>query len=156
MVHEVLRKEMTVTEIDDKQRIFAILYECFKSDYELVQKWHIIAPDSIKNCAQRTFDDLMRCENLKFYSVYYGQVLIGYFGIEVYGGSSFLTGFMVQKEQRTKDNLVAFWDIIITAFKGGMFFSGVWSKNERAKQYLLNRGGQVVESNEDITLLKFN
>ena len=108
-----------------------VLLECFESDSELLEKWHIESGTSLDNCINRTYNDLQEC-NVSFYVLKDNDKIIGYFGIE---NNNFLTGFFLKLEYRTKDNILEFWNIVDSKFEGN-YMIGVYKKNEPAVEFL--------------------
>ena len=70
-----------------------ILEECFKADQELLDKWHIESPNTLKKCVNRTYRDLRNCPDFCFMKIVEDGKLIGYFGMEERDDMEFLTGF---------------------------------------------------------------
>lgn len=118
------------------------LMECFSSDPELCEKYHVEAPASLEDCVERTNNDLLgEMENgYRFFRVEKSGDLVGYFGREHLLGSNILLGFFVMPRYRNKLNLKEFWRTIKEHFEGEDFYIGIYSKNTRAENFLVKQG----------------
>lgn len=127
---------LKVTIVDDYKNI---LKECFESDNDFVSKWHNEAGNGLESCINKTYSDL-KCLNLKFYSLYNSNDLVGYFGKELVGSVLFLTGFFIKPEYRNNKYIKIFWDTVHKEFEGKTFFVGIYDKNIPAKKFLIRNG----------------
>lgn len=131
------------------------LTECFATDKDLIQKWHIESGTDLETCVNRTFNDLQE-NNVKFFVLLENNHLIGYFGKELNNNSLYLTGFFIKPEFRTKENIRKFWDCINTEFMGGTFFCGVYKKNIPALNFLRRNEGIEAWGDDKVTFVMFN
>lgn len=132
-----------------------VIFECFKEDKELVDRWHIEAGKGLKKCVERTVKDLQLCDNYTFYVIKdIDNNVAGWFGIEQGSIGKFLTGFFLKPKLRTKENKE--WLIkTVKNITNDTFFSGIYKRNERASKFLTNMGGELVYDKNDILIYKF-
>lgn len=133
---------MTTEEVTSYKTIIS---ECFESDPELIEKWHIEAGSSLENCINRTFNDLNKF-NVTFYKLNIDNKLVGYFGVE---GNSFLTGFFLKPEFRTKKYILEFWNIVDSKFDNS-YMIGIFQKNQRASAFLRKKASSFFEYDQAI------
>jgi len=105
-----------------------LLIELFSTDDDLLNKYHISAPNSVEVCAERTLDDL---NGSAVYLFERDSNLIGYYGIS---GSS-LTGFFITPENRNKEVISAFWNEVESKFTKD-YYCGLYNKNTRAIEFI--------------------
>lgn len=115
---------------------YDIILDCFLTDNDLINTYHIESGTSVENCAKRTSDDLKKGSNLDFFKVVKDSQVIGFFGSESIDDNKFLTGFFLKPEYRTKEGLTEFWSMIKSYFKKD-FLVGIYSKNTRAIEFLV-------------------
>jgi hypothetical protein len=118
----------------------ATLTECFASDKELITKWHI-ASGKLEDCVERTFKDMADAK-IEMFKLIEDNKCVGYFGLE---GDSFLSGFFLKPEFRSKKDINNFWNIIDNVFDNKPYYSGVYLKNTRAIKFLSKKGRVVLE-----------
>ncbi len=129
------------------------LFECFGTDPELIEKWHIESGTNLETCVERTFKDLQN-NKVKFYILIDNNNLIGYFGKEENNNSLYLTGFFIKPEFRTKEIVKKFWNCVNTEFMGDTFYCGIYKKNEPAYNFLLkNEGIKVWEQDNSVFIM---
>lgn len=124
-----------IAEKINKNQIEKLLLISFQSDKELVEKFHIESGNGIKKCMAKTQSDLLNCQNLNFYKLTENEKFCGWFGIEKFYGKNFLTGFFIMPQNRTKEYVTKFWNIIFSKTSGN-FICGIYKKNERARKFL--------------------
>lgn len=137
---------MNAHRIDDYKNL---LSEFFESDNELIEKWHIESGNGLKACINRTHQDL-RVADVDFYVLIENNKNIGYFGIEK---NTFLTGFFIKPEYRKKECIQMFWNIVNNHFENKPFYCGLYTKNERALNFLFKAGAKVLFRNDNTSLL---
>lgn len=125
---------MNVVEIQPSKDF---LKECFNTDKDLVEKWHIEAPSNSEVCASRTFDDLKNTISFKFYKIESNNDVVGFFGTE---GDFAITSFFVKPEYRDKSSLI--WDKMREKVKPP-FMCGIYKKNLRAAKFLEKMNGKI-------------
>ena len=76
-----------------------LLQECFITDIDLINIYHIEAGKGIEACINRTFDDL-KLWNVKVFGLYEDNEIVGYFGKEA---NIYLTGFFIKPEYRNSN-----------------------------------------------------
>lgn len=108
-----------------------LLTQFFKEDSELLNKYHISAPNTAENCAERTLNDLKEA-NVETYLFTIDNEIIGYYGIE---SKVFLTGFFIKPAHRNKRIITEFWNQVSSNFKGD-FYAALYIKNTRAMDFL--------------------
>lgn len=134
-----------------------VIQDCFKTDQELIDKWHVEAPATLDKCVRRTFADLHNCESLKMFELRSTSddtdELAGFFGTEyVYDKKieehlSFLTSFFVKPKYRTRDFMDFFWTCVELETKEN-FFTAIYSGNIRAQKFLEKKGMKLIETKE--------
>ena len=129
-----------------------IIEDCFKTDQELLNKWHIESGNGLENCVIRTYNDLINA-NVKVYSLKENNNLIGFFGIEE---STYLSGFFIKPEYRKKEYITQFWNIVNKEFNNKKFYSGIYKKNNKAYNFLLKNNGKIAFELPDAVFFVFN
>lgn len=112
-----------------------VIRECFSSDEELLNKWHISAPADVDICTNRTFEDLKEASNFEFYELKQEGQTVGFFGVEKRTDNNFLTSFFLKPDYRTENDKTEFWKCVKEK-AGNSFFSAIEYKNTRAFQFL--------------------
>jgi len=128
---------LTVKKTDNYQNL---LRRCFSTDSSLVNIFHIKAGEGVKACAANTFEVLKSLQGFDFYALYDADKSIGYFGIEHYGGATFLTGFFLNPEYRTPEVKSWFWKQVDKKANVDTLYCGIYKKNTRAKAFLERSG----------------
>ena len=111
-----------------------ILTNLFSSDSDFILKYHNLAPTSAEICAEKTFNDLCNY-NVDLRLIEKNNEIIGYYGIEKNEGLSYLTGFFIKPEYRTKEVITDFWKQVDSNFNTD-YFVGVFAKNIPAINFL--------------------
>lgn len=146
---------LTVYEVPQSQWE-EMLTECFSTDSELIEKWHIESGTDVKTCVNRTLTDLLSCPVLTIYSLYVGDDFAGYFGREIFehNGEEYqtMTGFFVMPQFRERNFITQFWITVRRTFEDYPFLVGIFTKNERASNFLQEEG-EVVYQDEQITTI---
>ena len=121
-----------------------LLEFCFKTDPILMEQYHIEAPSTLERCVERTYKDMVSCNDLVVYRLSDNNETVGYFGVEEYEGEHFLTGFMLNKGYRDDNYKSDFWRIVNETIKkkSPEYFCGVYQKNNRAVDFLQKSGGE--------------
>jgi predicted acetyltransferase len=130
-------------EINDYKEL---LKDCFATDSDLINTWHIEAGTDLDTCVNRTYNDLQKHNVMVFVLEEYNKI-IGYFGIEDatdYNMGYFMTGFFIKPEYRTKKMIKKFWDIIDNTFTG-VYSVGVFKKNIPAIEFLKRKTDLIIE-----------
>ncbi len=135
--------------------IRGVIETCYGSgDSELIDLFHVIAPASVKDCAEKTIKDLVEA-NVEMYTIRTDNgdnALIAYFGKEVLQGINFLTGFFIMPEHRNDEGRKAFW-VAVRSVMDAEFFSMVHPKNIRAVKFLLKEGS-VTQKESNFVIFK--
>lgn len=133
---------MILCRVQRWEEIKSIVEECFSGDIDLVEKYHIKSGTSLNECVEDTFMVLKNFTNpdFMFYKIIDTEVC-GFIGIEPEGGH--LTTFCLKNGYRSSENKERLWDLIVESFNGGNFNCGLYSKNERAINYLLSKGCKI-------------
>lgn len=112
-----------------------VIRECFSSDGELLNKWHISAPANVDICTNKTFEDLKEAINFEFYELREQGQTAGFIGVEKRMDNNFLTGFFLKPDYRKEENKNEFWGIVKDK-AGDSFSSAIHPKNIRADKFL--------------------
>jgi hypothetical protein len=119
--------------------IYDSIYLGYESDKDLVSKWHVIAPASLKECVDKTVLDLKNdtFEDFEFFVVKEDEEFIGYFGKEF--GGKYLTTIFIKPEYRERKS--EFWKLILNNM-ANEFKSAIYSKNTPCIKFY-NKMGSV-------------
>lgn len=134
--------------IEEKEYV-VVLNECFETDSELVDKWHICAPSDVNTCVRRTYYDLKNSPSLKFYVIHCitedTDEIAGFFGTEHIDGVRFMTSFFIKPKYRNKETLSYFWDSVED--KTGMnFITAIYAHNTRAQRFLEKNNFKLIRT----------
>ena len=124
-----------------------LLTELFKTDQALLDKFHILAPNSAEVCAEKTYNDLV-ANKVDIHLIEKNNEVVGYYGIE---GKSFLTGFFLKPEHRNKEMIEYFWTAVNTHFTKD-FYVGLYQKNTRAIDFINKKAISKYEFNDSVFL----
>jgi hypothetical protein len=119
----------------------SLILECFKTDPELIEKWHIEAPASVENCAKRTTEDLKKANVSVYELIDTKNNTIGYFGKEILNNNEYLSGFFIKPEYRNKETIKEFWNCVNLIMDNNQFFCGIYKKNTKAYSFLMKNNG---------------
>lgn len=138
-----------------------VLHECFLSDKDLLEKYHVASGSGLEGCVDKTFDDLTGSHSsFKFYHIKNDNELVGFFGNETVDNVEFLTSIFVKPSFRNKESMSKAWSLITDHFDNKPFISGIYAKNTRAAKFFERNGGKVVEylivNNHPVILYGFN
>lgn len=141
--------------------IVPALTVCFATDKELLDKYHIEAPADLNTCVARTYFDLQKAKNFKFFVIGCTEDIsgiVGFFGKETIDGINFLTSFFIKPQFRHRDMMDFLWTAIEEEL-GIDFFTALYEKNTRAKKFLERNGMKLIgvkEIEKNINALIFN
>ena len=125
-----------------------LLAKLFSTDKDLLEKYHLLAPNSAEVCAEKTMEDL-EASKCKIHLIKHNNEVIGYYGIE---GTAFLTGFFLTPEHRNKSTIDLFWKIVDAEFNKD-YFVGLYKKNTRAIDFM-NKKTDIKYDTKDTVLFK--
>jgi hypothetical protein len=128
---------------EQTNNIRPVLLECFGSDRELLNRWHIVAGSGAEACADKTLSDL-RESSVLFFRLTQESNLAGYFGKEVHHEKEYLTGFFLMPIYRTDEGRKDFWKVIEMNFKSP-FYCGLYEKNIPANKFIQRHGGKPIK-----------
>ena len=140
---------MEIKETKDIQEIEDMILSCYKTDSELLEKYHVLAPNSLVNCVSDTvmcFRVSLNEYNLVIYKIYDNDVFCGYFGINEHLGLKELCGFFIIPEYRT-DGFKGVWLRYLMSKFDNHILCGLYSKNIRGIKFLLNMGFENLKLN---------
>jgi hypothetical protein len=120
--------------ITNKDEIFDIIVNCYQTDKDLINKYHVISGSGLSACVDKTASDLI-LNNISVYKLIKDNKFVGYFG-EL---NNNLTGFFIIPTMRTIEIKNLFWKTITEHFKDG-FTVGIFLKNKRAIKFLKKNG----------------
>lgn len=121
------------------------LINLYETDKDLLNIYHIEAPNTAEVCAERTLADL-KDSNVEIHLINKNNEIIGYYGIEKNGWINNLTGFFLKPEFRTKENIIDFWNKVDNNFDRD-YYIGVYPKNIRVIEFLNKKTKEKYESN---------
>lgn len=150
-MQETLENKKVLIKHEEVSDIKQLLEECFATDIDLMNRYHIEAPAPLFACVERTYKDLLSCPDIIFYKIYELSKIIGYFCKEKDRyGNMYLTGFFIKPEYRKADYIKSFWDIVDKEI-GEDYFIGLYKKNKRAVDFVVRGGAEFFFEGIDIT-----
>ena len=108
-----------------------LMTKLFSTDKDLLDTYHILAPNSAEVCAEKTLKDLQD-SNVEIHLIEKNNEVIGYYGIE---GNAFLTGFFLTPENRDAATIELFWKKVEKHFKKD-YLVALYAKNTRAINFM--------------------
>lgn len=141
---------LQLNEIEQKELPNLILL-AYDGDQELLDKFHVekFTLQEAVNSTLKMIDDVSKDLHLTYIKVMFGGVTIGYI---IYSGK-FLYSFGIAMSYRNKEVLKEWWDGVLELI-GNDLTCGLLSNNERAIQYMLNRGMKIKWTNETSERIK--
>lgn len=137
--------------ISKANKYLPVLQECFASDKELLQKWHVMAPSDLETCVRKTFNDLKNEPTLKFFVIECvtedSDEIVGFFGTARVEEVNFMVSFFIKPKYRTLDTFEYFWNAVYNE-TGNEYFTAIYEKNSRAKKFLEKNGFELVHKME--------
>ena len=119
-----------------------LVRRCFATDPDLLNRWHIAAPATLEQCVEKTMRDVDSFdESFRFYLIFSGENLVGYFGTEF---GNYLNLIFVKPEFRNSDFMPEFWASICKQMQKP-FATAVYSKNKPAISFYSKRGRKVAD-----------
>jgi len=146
---------MQFTKITDAKRLYDAIFVAFAGDNDLVERWHILG-GTLEACVADTYNKIVHATSIMamdWYEVWIDDTKVGYtvlsrsynilysFAINI----SF-RGPAVQEE----------WFHKVGHLLRGEFFCTLWSKNERAIQFLVKHGMEIFSQDGEATQLRFS
>lgn len=125
-----------------------LMIELISTDPELLNIYHIEAPNTAEICADRTIRDL-KTANSYVYTIDETGETIGYYGIERGFSIDYLTGFFIKPKYRTKERIIDFWKEVESKFEKE-FYVGVYKKNTRAIKFLNKKTNEKYEATDHV------
>jgi len=108
---------------------------CYRSDKDLIDKYHVIAPSTLKECVEHTVSVFIRSQNFTMYELSFWGRFAGYIGVEK-SDITTIKGFFLMPEFRVADHYLRFFNTI-KEIAGGVAHIPVYDKNKRANSFLL-------------------
>lgn len=128
-----------------------VIEKCYSSDKDLLDKYHILAPTTLKDAVSNTLSVFVNCGATGGYEMFKCEVdgnFAGYFGLERQkmgdGVLQMLTGFFLLPEYRRRSVRYKFLRVIKGKFPQGKILTLIYDKNERAMKFLKRNGGKVI------------
>jgi hypothetical protein len=147
---------LTVKKTTDWQRV---IEACFAGDSELIEKYHVCAPCTLKEASNNTFNVLKSGNvhpDFQMYKLMIGSELIGFSGTEM--NDTFLTTFCIKKEHRNKAVMEDFWRVL-DGYISDPCRTALYTRNSRAIGFIKDNGGEEVTrfhlNGEEAVLLEF-
>jgi len=114
-----------------------VIADCYKTDNELIEKYHKLSPTTFGEAVLYTVGALTEIKNeLEFFELYCDNEFCGYFAIQA---EKFLVGFFILPKFRNKEVMLKFWRIVKSKFKRDIF-CGLYEHNTRAIKFLKKTG----------------
>lgn len=128
------------------KNIEEIIDLCYRTDKEVLDKYHVLAPTTFEEAKKHTIWTLNMGSNMVINELSIDNELVGYFGEEhVDTGLTYLTGFFILPKFRTKEVIKKFWKIVQSKF-GKTIFTYLYEKNSRAIKFVERRGFILVNT----------
>ena len=137
---------MKLVQVQHWEDIKSIVKECFDNDEKLISEYHVLAGKGLEECVEDSYNvlKLYTAYDFEFYKID-DDGLIGFVGIEP--SIRHLTTFCLKKQHRTKENKWKLWELITSKFEKG-FMCGLYKRNSRAINYLLDNGCLIFKESE--------
>jgi hypothetical protein len=132
-----------------------IVQDVFKNDIPLIEKYHLVNGD-LKEAVLSTLVNILENTEfleLEYYKVMVGDVIGGYLCISRTDKIRMLYSFAIDVRFRNRDVHRDWWNEI-QKLMGGSFKAGLWTKNERAIEFLQKCGMYVLEKRDDYIILQ--
>lgn len=136
--------------INNKLDMKNVIYECFSTDQELIDEYHVEAGTDLDTCVDRTFKDLLTIKDLKFNTIIEDGKICGFFGVHDLGNITSMAGYFLKNEYRNKESVLHFWRLVEKTINKKEFLVGVYKKNTRAVRFLKKKSSNFVEYNEGL------
>ncbi len=121
--------------------ILDVVKRNFETDNDLLNIYHIDAPSTADKCAERTARDLKDTQaDFCFYVLTDGNNEVGFYGTESCKTEKFLTSFFIRPEYRKESFIKDFWDNVKSSIGDTAYYTGVYTKNTRAINFLKKKG----------------
>lgn len=127
------------------KEISEVIHTMYGSEPHNILIYHETADKGVEYCINRTIADFV-LNDVKIYALENNGHLIAYFGEQPVDGMNWLTGFMILPEMR-KSMKAPVWKAIVNHFNGN-FKTGIYSKNNRARSYLMKFGCKLIEKKD--------
>jgi len=127
----------------------------FVDDELLLNKFHIIKT-GLKDAVNDTKENILDFKKIygaEYYILKENDEVIGYLILS--NMYHFLYSFGINKEYRSKQNKQELFDFVVEKCKG-TFFCSLYNINDRAINYLLKMGMNIIGQEMAITQLKYN
>lgn len=121
-----------------------LLKNCFSTDEQLIQVWHLEAGKGLESCVEKTFQDLQLYKT-QIFKLSNENELAGYFGKEVFNNNTFLTGFFLLPKFRNHEGRTNFWNSVESELTKP-YFCGLYEKNVPANKFIKSHGGHLIKS----------
>ena len=129
-----------------------IIFDCYLSDPEHIEKDHIEAGKGIDVCAKSTFD-VLENDGAIINEVERDGKVIGYFSSAVFDGLNIMQFWFIKPEYRNSENVLYFWGIVSNYF-GGLYYTSLYEKNKKAIKHLEKQGFKAVNNLEEKIFMK--
>lgn len=131
-----------------------VIETCYESDSDMLDKFHILAPTDLQTAVQHTLKTLFKASDtgtIKIFECKVGETFSGYYGLEIItiqeeGRMQVMTGFFIMPEFRTPEYKKAFMEHLREQFPHKSVLTYIFSKNKRARGFLAQHGGKVLDT----------
>ncbi len=114
-----------------------VIADCYKTDSELIEKYHKLSPTTLGIATDYTVGALSGIKNeLEFFELYCDDDFCGYFAIQA---EKIIVGFFLLPKFRNKEVILKFWRIVKSKFKDEIL-CGLYEHNIRAIKFLKKTG----------------
>jgi hypothetical protein len=146
---------MQFQRIYDEKRLYEAIYVAFFGDNDLINRYHVVG-GNLDDCVKDTFNkciEASRLVPLEFFEVYIDEIKVGYTVMSrTYNN---LYSFAINVQYR--GNLaLSEWFGIVTKLLNSEFTCALWTKNDRAIEFLKKHGMEIFEKDGAVTKLKYS
>lgn len=133
-----------VVQITDPNIWEVLITDCYMdslyNDPDLLEKYAFNAPTNVEALTKHTLEAFRESINFRFFSIWEGEYLVGYFGSDTISKDvQMITGMYVFKSHRNKEFIGKYIDILKSKF-GNNIFIGLWLNNTRAQKFVKKLG----------------
>ena len=125
-----------------------VLKKCYNTDTDFLNKYHSIKGITTEQAIEREYDMMNKAvtsERFDCYEIFIDKSFAGYFNLEEYNKKSFLGGFFILPNYRTKGNIIKFWQLIKARLDGDIGCV-LYDSNIKAINFIKKAGFKVTDN----------